>query len=315
MLRTFTLNPAIDVSLSVPELLPIHKNRASSVTREAGGGGVNVARVLVRLGAEVECVVAAGGATGSELLETLHGLDVAITELEVRGATRESLQIHDVQHGLNYRIGLDGPELCDSVEQIGERIRAGRVADVEVFSGSLPLHCPPTTYRDLSLVHPSSFSIVDTSGDALAGSLGGEIDLIKPSLRELEHLLDATIADAAELHDSAQTLLAAHGRLGAILTSLGDAGAVLSRLDERSLHLSGPDVEVVSAVGAGDSLVAGVAWGISRGEDLLTACRLGVAAGTATVATPGTSLCSAVSVLELFGQVEVTELRGDQRIR
>lgn len=315
MLRTFTLNPSIDISVSVPELIPVRKTRATSASREAGGGGVNVARLLVRLGAEVECVVAVGGATGSEIVDTLRSLDVAIIEIEVEGATRESIQIHDTRNDLNYRIGIDGPQMRNSIEQFAERIRDSRTPDVTVFSGSLPPGCPTSTYAELSNVHPTSFSIVDTSGDALAGSLGGEIDLIKPSLGELESLLGTTLNSAPALHESAQAILAEHDRLGAVLTSLGKAGAVLSRRDQPAVHLHGPDVKVVSAVGAGDSLVAGVAWGISRGEDLLTACRLGVAAGTATVATPGTSLCSAVSALNLLGQVQLNELRPDLEIR
>lgn len=315
MIRTVTLNPAVDVSLEVAELLPVHKNRATMATREAGGGGVNVARLLVRFGAEVEAVVAVGGATGAEIVGALADLDVPTIELPVSGSTRESVQIHDERNDVRYRITIDGPPLQSTVDELAALLSGGPASAVSVFSGSLPTGCDLSVYAELSRLHPSTFSIVDTSGGALRASVEGSIDLIKPSLRELEGLVGHAITNAAELRLSMDQLLHEHPSLGSILTSLGAAGAVLGRREVPPIRLSAPAVPVVSAVGAGDSVVAGVAWGVSRGEDLLTACRLGVAAGTATVGTPGTSLCSAMSAQALLDRVETTELRSDHAIR
>ncbi len=315
MIRTITLNPAVDVSLVVPELIPVHKNRATMATREAGGGGVNVARLLVRFGADVECVVAVGGATGAEIVDVLTELNVRTIELTVSGSTRESVQIHDARNDVRYRITIDGPPLRNTIEEIAALLPTVPSPAVKVFSGSLPADCNPSVYAELSRLHPSTFSIVDSSGDALRASVDGSIDLIKPSLRELEGLVGRPIADAAELRLSMDQLLREHPTLGSILTSLGAAGAVLGRRETPPVRLRAPDVLVVSAVGAGDSVVAGVAWAVSRGEDLLTACRLGVAAGTATVGTPGTSLCSGAAAQALLGKVETTELRLEHPIR
>lgn len=309
------MNPAVDVSLSVDQLVPVHKLRATSSVREAGGGGVNVARLLTRLGADVEAVVAVGGATGAAVVAALADAGVAVTALSVDGATRESIQIHDEANDLRYRIVVDGPPLTESVDSTVELLREQATPSVNVFSGSLPVSCPATIYADLSLVHPSAFTIVDTSGDALRASLSGSVDLLKPSLRELEGLAGQEIADAGELETVMVELLRRHPSLGSVLTSLGGAGAVLCQREQPLLHFCPPDVPVVSAVGAGDSLVAGVAWGVSRGEDLVNACRFGIAAGTATVATPGTALCSAASALELLADVDATELRPDHPIR
>jgi 6-phosphofructokinase 2 len=210
---------------------------------------------------------------------------------------------------------VDGPALVDDVGGIAERTNSIRIPDVVVFSGSLPAACPPATYAELAAINPDTFTVVDTSGAALLGALSGPVDLIKPSLRELELLTQQQIDGADALRDSLGELLAAHPTLGAVLVSLGAHGAVLGRRGEPAVRLQTPESPVVSAVGAGDSVVAGIAWGSSRGEDLLTACRLGVAAGTATVATPGTALCSAASALDLFAQVQVRELHSDDPIR
>jgi 6-phosphofructokinase 2 len=315
MIRTFSLNPAVDVSVVVPELIPVHKIRASAATREAGGGGVNVARLLQRFGAEVECVLAIGGASGAEVYEALDSLDITVSVLPVVGATRESIQIHDTAADLRYRVTLDGPQLVGTPAEIAHDMRTGRVPDVNVFSGSLPPGSPPSTYAELSSVHPSAFTIVDTSGPALAASVSGSVDLIKPSLRELESLAGRDISDAAELAKALTAVLDDHEQLGSVLTSLGGAGAVLGQRGEPILRFEAPNAQVVSAVGAGDAMVAGVAWGMSRGDDVVTACRLGVAAGTATVATPGSALCTTISALNVLGGVGVSELGPSNRIR
>jgi len=308
MIRTFALNPAVDVSLVVSELVPVRKLRATSTRREVGGGGVNVARLLVRMGSEVECVVAAGGATGAEVVAALVGAEIVVTELPAGGMTRESIQIHDVASDLRYRVVVDGPPLTNTPKEIISLLAEAQAPDVNVFSGSLPSGCPPAIYADLSEVHARAFTIVDTSGAALAASVTGSIDLLKPCLSELESLVGQEIHDAAMLERVTIDLLEKNGSVGSVLTSLGAAGAVLGQRDRPMIHFRPPDVRVVSAVGAGDSMVAGVAWSISRGKTIVDACRFGVAAGTATVATPGSALCTRADAEALVDAVEVSEL-------
>lgn len=315
VIRTVALNPAVDVSVVVPELLAVHKLRASSSRREAGGGGVNVARLLRSFGAEVECVVASGGPTGAEVVEALKSLEVVVSVLPAVGDTRESIQIHDSKNDVRYRVTLAGAPLEDSPERVLDLMSAGRTPGVNVLSGSLPPGCPATIYADLSLLHPTAFTIVDTSGVALAASVAGSVDLIKPSLRELETLAGHDITNAIELRRAIEKVLESHAGLGSVFVSLGGAGAVFGQRNHPAMRLVGPQVSVVSAVGAGDSVVAGVAWGVHRGQDLLDSCRLGVAAGTATVATPGSALCSATSALKLVDSVQTSELRPTDTIR
>ena len=61
---TLTINPAIDVSTSVTKMVPVTKMRCAQAHRDPGGGGINVARVLKRLGIEATAIYPAGGATG-----------------------------------------------------------------------------------------------------------------------------------------------------------------------------------------------------------------------------------------------------------
>ena len=68
---TLTINPAVDVSTSVKQMVPFTKMRCAQAHRDPGGGGINVARVLKRLGHRIKPqFTLAGGATG-QLLATL----------------------------------------------------------------------------------------------------------------------------------------------------------------------------------------------------------------------------------------------------
>ncbi len=111
---TVTVNPAVDVSIDVEQMVPDHKLRADSWTREPGGGGVNVARVLHRFGVAVEAFVVAGGATGDELVTMVATGGVSVRRFITAGTTRESVAVSETSTGRQYRIAAPGPSLDDS---------------------------------------------------------------------------------------------------------------------------------------------------------------------------------------------------------
>ncbi len=90
---TVTLNPALDISLSVEQLVPDRKLRAPGIRREAGGGGVNVSRVLHRLGVPCVSLVVAGGAIGSELIARMRDEGLEVADVPIESDTRESFAI------------------------------------------------------------------------------------------------------------------------------------------------------------------------------------------------------------------------------
>lgn len=300
---TITLNPALDVSTSADAVVPTDKVRCGTVRHDPGGGGINVARVVQTLGGRALAVFPAGGPTGAMIEDLLDGMDIPARTIPIGGVTRESFTIDERRSGLQYRFVTPGPELnlAERRACLDEIARAAEGARMVVLSGSLPPGVSPDFVQetaDLAKRVGARF-VLDTSGEALRHVRSGAY-LIKPSLRELREWLGRELGSEAEQVDGAYELIV-RGVSEVMLVSLGADGALLvtSQGYER---LPAIDVPVCSAVGAGDSMVAAVCFGLVQGLDLRSAVRLGMAAGAATLMTPGTGLCRREDVERLYAQ-------------
>jgi 6-phosphofructokinase 2 len=299
---TVTLNPALDVSMSIDRLVPDRKLRAEMSRREPGGGGVNVSRVLNRFGVDSPAFVVAGGAVGAELVDRLRGEGVDVIDFPVSENTRESFAITEQSTERQYRISLSGPSVADPEALHRAVVESASGAGVVVVSGSMP---PGVSPDDLvSLVAALGVpTIVDTSGAALAAVAHQSATIIKPSQRELADLVGWEPTTTEEI-ERAVTEVLSWGAVDAVVASRGPSGALLTTRESGARWFRPPPVRPVSTVGAGDSMVAGMAAGMASGQTLEQAVRFGVAAGTAAVLTPGTELCDAVDVERLIDQVE-----------
>jgi 6-phosphofructokinase 2 len=148
--------------------------------------------------------------------------------------------------------------------------------------------------------------IVDTSGPALAAASHAPIYLLKPSTNELSMITgDGTpLVRRRDIEAAARTLLGA-GRCRVVAVSMGSEGAIFVPRDGPSLLVHAPNVHAVSSIGAGDSMVGGIAFAIAGGEGLEEAARLGIACGTAAVLSPGAALCRRADVEKLLDDVLV----------
>lgn len=299
---TVTVNPALDVAVSVEYLVPDHKLEALDHRRELGGGGVNVARVLDRLGVESQAWMAVGGAVGDELLSLAAGQGLDAVAHRIDDTTRESISVSDRKTGHQYRIVLPGPSITDHESMLTDIEALAASVDVVVISGGLPPGVPEDFYRTLCDALELPVTVVDAKGAALARTLESSADVIKPSRRELASLVSWIPADLAEVELAARQVLE-RGSVGALAVSLGGDGAMLVQRDGPTTHYAAPEVTVVSTVGAGDSMVAGLVAGLVAGEPLVEATRRGVAAGSAAAMTPGTDLCHRPDVEQLLPQV------------
>jgi 6-phosphofructokinase 2 len=290
---TVTLNPAVDKSIHVEQVVPERKLRSDRPTHEPGGGGINVARVLHELGVHADAHWTRGGHTGERLQQLLDASALEHHPLAIAGETREHLIVFETSTGYQFRFGTPGPVLSDT-EIIAMEARITALdgdTPYLILSGSLPDSAPEDTYARLAASAPIGTRVIlDTSGGALAHALdAGGVYLVKPNQRELETLAGQAVEDDASLIAAARSLIE-RGAVEVVVTSLG-AGGALAVTAERTWHVRAPAVRALSVVGAGDSMVAGIVTGLLQGRTLAGAIRYGVAAGAAAVITPGTQLC------------------------
>ena len=306
-IATLTLNPAIDGSSDADRVQHTHKVRTTNERFDPGGGGINVARVLARLGSDVEAVYLSGGVTGSVLTGLLDRAGLRQRSVPIAGDTRISLAVHEKETGKEYRFVPQGPEVSEPEWQGCLAMLETLDCDWLVLSGSLPRGVPVDFYaRAVAIAKGKGARVVlDTSGAALKATLAqGSVYLVKPSLGEMEQLVGRPLRDGEAQGQAAQELVAA-GSAEIVVVSMGHEGALLAMAEETLTHPAIP-VDVRSAVGAGDSFVGGMTYGLAHGLTVADAFRLGIAAGTAAVLTPGTDLCHRADVAKLAAGLGVT---------
>ncbi|MGJ3261606.1 MAG: 1-phosphofructokinase family hexose kinase [Salinarimonas sp.] len=299
------LNPSVDGSAEADLVRHTHKIRTSNERYDPGGGGINVARVITELGASACAVYAAGGATGS-VLDTLVGQrGIAFERVPIHDDTRISHVVYERSSGKEYRFVPEGPLLRDGeCRAVLDAIR-DRDVDWIVASGSLPRGTKPGFYGEIADIaaRKGAKLVLDTSGPALAETLAhGGVHLVKPSHGELEKALGRTLPDADAIGAAAMEFVEA-GKVDLVAVTLGHEGAILASR-EGIVRKAVPQVEVRSAVGAGDSFVAGMTYGLATGLSPREAFVLGMAAGTAAVLTPGTELCKREDVERLRAEID-----------
>ncbi len=304
---TITLNPALDVATSCEQLQPSHKLRCSHAERFPGGGGINVARVVRRLGGDCLALYLAGGVVGDRLQDLVEAEGVPSHRLDIADETRESFSVLENSTGREYRFVLPGPDLTDTewqacVDYLAAIEPAPRYV---VLSGSLPPSLATDSYAQLArLARDRGCKVVlDSSGAPLAAALDVGVTLIKPSLRELSELAGATLEHEAQWRVAAQTLVRDR-KAELVALSLGERGAMLFSASG-AWRADALRVEVKSTTGAGDSFLAAMVWALNQGMALPETFRHGVAAGSAALLHAGTMLCRADDVARLVGQVQV----------
>lgn len=303
---TLTMNPALDVSTGILSVAPEIKLRCARPRFHPGGGGINVSRAIRFLGGESTAVFTAGGHTGTMLTRLLRDEGIGSSPIAIEGITRESFAVYEESTGLQYRFNMPGPELsADEWIACLERVFDLEPAYI-VASGSLPQGVPIEFYGEVTR-YARQYGIrviVDTAGEALNKAFGKGVYLMKPNLHELELFSGEKVRDEAHIREVARRLIA-EGLAEIMVVSMGAAGASLITGDEY-VHLRAPIVKIQSKVGAGDSMVGGMAMGLAGGRPLLDAVRFGIAAGSAAVMTPGTELCRRADAYRLYEQISVT---------
>ncbi len=289
---TLTPNPALDCSCEAETVVPIHKVRTFNEVYAAGGGGINVARAIHQLGGEATALYLAGGATGVFLDELLDAGGVERQSIPICGNTRISHNVFERAGKVDYRFVPDGPLVtraeCDSLLDALAAMHAGII----VGSGSLPRGADNDFFAraaDIASQKGAPFYL-DTSGAALRAALArGGVALVKPSLGELASITHKKLETRAEQEAAAMEVVNSGGAALVTVTLGRDGGFMAS--SEGVFEAPSPKVEALSAVGAGDSFLAGMALALSNGKTPREAFVYAMAAGAAAVLHIGTQLC------------------------
>ena len=306
---TFTPNPALDVSTTVARIMPDHKLRCMAPRYDPGGGGINVARVVRRLGGEVTAIYPRGGVTGLTLDRLVECEKIACKTTDIAEETRLDFAAHEDASGKQFRFVLPGPTLAGhECRACLERLAACAGPGFVVASGSLPPGAPADFYAQASRIVKAARGrfLLDTSGPALKAALADGVFLVKPSLRELRDAAGEALDDEADWIRACAGLVK-RGRAAIVALTLGSRGALLVA-QSRVLRAKPPPLTPVSSVGAGDSFLGALVWGLAAGYDLAAALRLAVAAGSSAVLNPGTELAHADDTRRLVDAVTVHEM-------
>lgn len=307
---TVTMNPAVDVSTSVDRILPVRKLRCRAERREAGGGGINVARVIHRLGGDVLAAYLAGGVVGEQLKSLVAKEGVPDLVVAISGETRESFTVTDEETKDEFRFVLPGPTLTEpecrrSLEQVEA---VAKEAQYLVVSGSLPGGAPANFHARLGQLAKRAHAryIADASGAQLKEAFEAGVYVAKPNLRELQEITAENLDDRAAQVRACRTIIG-QGKAEVLALTLGADGALLVTADQ-AWFAEPLKVRVVGTVGAGDSFLGALVWSLAKARPLDEGLRSAVAAGSAALLTEGTRLASPEDVRRLAKEVRLHSL-------
>ncbi|HKJ60718.1 MAG TPA: 1-phosphofructokinase family hexose kinase [Hyphomicrobiales bacterium] len=309
---TLTLNPALDLSTNVDRIEPGHKLRCGPAQYDAGGGGINVSRAIMKLGGQSKALAAVGGTTGAMLQSLLQDEGIDAEWFELNGLTRQSFVANEHVSGKQFRFVLPGPAWTErdasAFLNFLEKMLtdAGSAIRFLVVSGSTPPGVPDNYHQQIAAV-ANRFGIrlaLDTSGNALQRA--ALQNHYPPHIWVMDHdeatqLAEHPLPNLAALEAFAVELRS-QNHANIIVLSLPEGGAVAVS-DEKPISVMPPKVEVVSKVGAGDSFMAGLTMQYSSGKSLFEACAFAVAAAASAVTTPATELCSGEQTQSFFKMI------------
>jgi 1-phosphofructokinase family hexose kinase len=309
MIYTITLNPAVDRELVVEEIVFDTVLKANAWRVDCGGKGFNVARMLQSLETSSVALGFAAGKSGEFLKDALYSLGIETDFVWIGGETRTNVSIVSADNTRHLKVNEPGPKVTQAdMAKLMQKVRGlARPDDGWVLAGSLPPGVPPTFYAEIiTVLHAAGARVfLDTSDEALRQSCPAKPFLVKPNASEARELTGLPMnnwAEIAAVGKAIQTMGPQN-----VIISLGKQGALLVN-DGKAWLVASPEIVERNPIGAGDSMVAGLVWGLSLGNSVPEAMCRGVACGAATASQCGTSMGSLAQVNELLTQVSSSEV-------
>jgi 1-phosphofructokinase len=295
----------LDKTVEIPNFTIDRVNRITAMRTDPAGKGINVSKVIDKLGGKSIALGILGGETGLFIKAALEELKIAVDFKFVEGNTRTNLKIIDTINHTNTDINEQGITVTEDildlllkhlVEKLGED-------DIVVLSGSLPKGAPANTYEIWvrACKEKGAKVILDADAERLAAGLKASPYLIKPNEHELSELLGHTMNTTQEIKQASLKLMEQYD-LEKVVVSMGGRGALYVTRD-KTIYAQGLKVPVGSTVGAGDSVVAALAIAEEANMSLEEAVRLSMATGAANVMCSGSQAARYSTIKELMSKV------------
>ncbi|WIV21618.1 1-phosphofructokinase family hexose kinase [Paenibacillus polygoni] len=310
MITTVTLNAALDKVYTLPDFKLDQVHRPEHAITVPGGKGINAARVLRLLGAPVGATGIVAGHTGRQVLDGLRSEGIAADFVEAaHGETRLAITVLGSSPSTQTELIEAGPPVTrDELAALRRKVMTlARSSAWVVFSGSLPQGCPAGLYAELIALAKAqgARTALDASGEALAQGLQGGPDLVKPNAEEAARYAGVTALTPDTAKMAATQLVKAGAKLAVI--SLGADGAVAASADTL-YRVEVPAVSIVSPLGSGDAMVAGmVAAALKHPTNIQAILRQGAACGTSAALHPMAGVLSIEDVTKLEQQISVQQ--------
>ena len=311
MIYTVTLNPALDKTVEIPGMALDTVNRITAMRTDPGGKGINVSKVIAKLGGDSVALALLGGGTGRAIADALEEMGLRCELQFVEGETRTNLKVVDPVNHTNTDLNEPGisvtPAVLDGL--LDRLVGLLQPGDLVVLSGSLPKGAPGDTYYTwvARCKEAGAKVFLDADGALLAEGLRAAPDLVKPNQDELSRLVGHPLETVEALADAAGALLA--DGVQKVVVSMGGKGALYVTRDT-VLYAEGLKVPGGCTVGAGASVVAALAVAETQGLSLEDTVRLSTATGAANVMCSGSQAAERSVIEELMPQVVFHRLRG-----
>jgi len=308
-IAVLALNPAVDISYELPQLIADRKVAADRTSYHPGGNGINVARSFTELGIPIHCTSVIGGESGDLLLRLLGDtLGDNHAYFRVAGETRLNATLLQKTPPTQYEVDSRGPEIPPALlEDLSNRFLADCGAGIAILTGSVPPGVPEDHYRKLAerVKAQGGRAVIDAYGPVLQEALRAQPYLVRLNRYVMEMNIKRRLENLEEVAMAAREVQ--QRGIEFVCISLASEGAILSG-PRNSYHCPAPRVRVHSTVGCGDAMVAGLVAALYRGESPEAMLRFGVICGSATASHQGTGLFTRAEVEESAYDLEITKL-------
>lgn len=300
---TLTLNPAFDIHCYTKNFKEYTENFVEVISKDAGGKGINISRALTNNNIYNTAYVIVGNENKGEFIKSIKKDNINYKEIEVSGKIRENITIHS-DNVPETRISFLGFSIDKThILKLKNMLKKENLKDsIITFSGSIPKGVDKENIIEFLMFIKQSGAqlIIDSKSLSYEEILYIKPWMIKPNEEEIR-----IYSNKSSAYEAALDLR--NAGIENVIVSLGENGAIYSS-KEGIFSAKVPEIQVVSTIGAGDSLIAGFIGAISKGKTYIDAFKLGVSYGSAACFISGTNPPKSEDIEKIYKNIKIEEI-------